>query len=365
MKKLLILLLLLTAPAFAAEIHVDPTAGDDGAGTGAIGAPYLTLEVAMGDVSGGGNTIFLKNNGSHTDQDAASGASMVIDVAGTSANYNRLKGYTSTVEDSGIATIDAADSLASCIISSAAFWKIENIRFEDGTGDNVSLGSIDNTIFTNCQFISAGSDGCQVDNNCTFIRCTFEDNTAYDILADHTLKVSDSSFSNGGGGIWCDYACTLTGNWFHENAGYSIHTDQSQYGGNTIAYNTIDGGNVANTYGLYMLDAVNNDGEIVGNVFYDLDDGIYYVGSNLKNKIGDVDYNWFNSCETPRTNVAAGTNDGTADPTFTAPDTEDYTLQAGSPLINAGPNKRCIGAYGYEATGGGGAVQLVGGGLVQ
>jgi len=97
-------------------------------------------------------------------------------------------------------------------------------------------------------------------------------------------------------------------------------------------------------------------------------DGIYYAGSNLAGKIGDIDSNWFYSCNTDRTNVAAGPHDDATedDPDFTAPDTKDYTLTSVSPLINAGPNERCVGAYGYTASGGsGGGGPLVGGGLAR
>ncbi len=341
----------------------DFAAGDLNAGadiTSSSGA-LVTADAAMNAVAAG-DTVYIRSDKTYSE-------TVTIDTAGTTTSAIRVVGYTADIEDDGQATIAAADTRTNCLADSlgatGGYYSFENIKFTDGTGDNVNL-SLNAIHWRNCEFTGAAADGlatsgngmicdsciffdngakgCDAGTSCMFAGCTFED------CVDDAIEITWGTVINcifintgvraveflGANGFPCSvYGCTIDG--VGKNTSVGIQFPSSFWG---------------------PFAAINN-------IIYDCTTGI--AGHDNGNHRFTGRNNLLNSNTTDYDNTGYRTEPGeqTAAPQFTNEASEDYTLGSSSPAKGAGfdayetegaTQSADIGALSTAAAGGGGGL---------
>lgn len=161
--------------------YVDATSGNDTTGTGTSGAPWATIQHALDNITRdttGGDIIWLKSG---TTYSGTGNNSLTLSTYGSPSNTAQLTfaGYTSSINDGGIATIDAgSNSIMTSTANDYINWL--NLKmFNDGSG---RLFLLDNNIrWINCELYrtSAGSaanrESINADSNCMILNCYFHD----------------------------------------------------------------------------------------------------------------------------------------------------------------------------------------------
>ena len=269
----------------------------------------------------------------------------VLSCPAVMVSYIGYTGSRATAFGTNRPLFDGGGNTTNCLLSQGANYR--NLRFANATGDNVVM--TDGSVFFNCKSSSAGGDGfdsantagrgwydCEVNNNGGWgIRgtnnppnlqfCYIHDNTSGGEMTDrgdtnpsHLYNVFESNSGNGCQGIG--------------NNGPSGH-----FIGN-IAYNNTGG----STDG-FVFSGNQNDGLVVIRNNISMNNGRYgfnYDGSvTLKERFLIFDYNlYYGNGTAGLYQITAGAHDLTSDPLFTAPTANppDFTLQAGSPCLNAG-----------------------------
>jgi len=305
----------------------DLATGDITSSTGAL----LTGDAAMNAVVAG-DTVYLRSDKTYSE-------TLTIDTPGTTTSAIRFVGYTTTLDDDGQATIAAADTRTNCVADSlgsvGGYYTFENLKFTDGTGDNVNI-SLNAMHWRNCEFTGAAVDGisssgngmvcesciffdvvggCDAGTSCMFFGCTFEDCIADAIEITWGLVVN-CVFINigvravefiGSNGFPCVvYGCTIDG--VEENTTVGIQFPSASWGPfaaiNNIIYDCLTG-----------IDGHNNGNH-------------RFIGRN----------NLLNANTTDYGNTGYRTEPGevTTAPQFTDEGSEDYTLGASSPARAAG-----------------------------
>jgi hypothetical protein len=330
----------------AGPYYVDVTTGDDG-DTGLTEALAFQTLSHLADTIAAGEIAYVKASASYTVQDGANDAIMQLTTAGSAGSPIVIIGYTTTITDGGVVTIDATSTLANAVNSSlsALYYIFKNFRFTNATGTGFSANSVtgDYTKFENCQFDNNADWGFQGDNAHIFHRCTINNN---------------NTDAGEGGGIDADFWNVITCSKIHTNAGYGVSSDNGDWigygnvlygnGGNSnlrslsgsepVVWinNTIDGDDSASSVG------INQDSSVLW-VFIALNNIIMDCATGLKSDVNagtsqpGIDNNMLVSCATDYTGVVAGDNDidTNTDP-FTASATRDYTLADASAAIDAG-----------------------------
>lgn len=375
--KLLLILLLLSFPAYAqTTYYVDAANGhDDSTGTSEAGA-WASLSKAADTATTAGDLVYVQGGTSYTAQDGANGCVLYIDSAGVVNNPIVYEGYTTTPGDNGVATLNAGtNTLASAVktaISGAVYYVFKNLRFTGGSGDGFDANgeTDDSCAFYDCQFDTNSGWGMQGDNYYLFVRCIFNNNTVGGLdLDSYNRFLTCKVYSNTGHGLYTASSNSFVFNVFYDNgdgAGADYHARTAGY--SSFIGNSFDGDNKAGSVGIKQ-DTPSTSVEIhTNNIFYDLAVGIEADG-NAK-EMSYNDHNFFYSNGTDRTNVDVGDNDvtGSGDP-FTASATRDYTLKADSEAlaegmdggsISGGTSYNDIGSHQQENTGGGSGGLLAG-----
>ena len=267
--------------------------------------------------------------------------------------------------------LDGNSDTATCF-SETTRVTIENIRFENATGDGAT-GAI---TYYNCKFAGNGDDGVNAENS-SFVNCEFSSNTGDGnswgnntpkfvncYSHDNTIRGFNGADTRGSGIIFNSIADSNGGFGFitanpafvncvaYNNTGAS--TDGFRFNGNA-------GANRASSGTMLNCSSVSN-----GRYAFSADAayGAHFI----------FDYNNYFGHTTELNNITAGDSDtGDADPTFTLPGSGDFTLQSGSPCLDAGSNvhdlatgvvgdyKTNIGADQDDVSAGGGTTNILGG----
>ena len=389
---LLICLCVLSAPAWATLYYVRSSGGSDGNTGFSFAQGFATIQFAW-DTVDDNDTILICADGTHLpvtntiDVDYTQSTAMTpIDMRGCAADGT---------DDGTLATISGASQGAGIDIITVAgvdaVGTIENIRFTAAKGNALYGGAIWWNII-NCRFDNAGESGiyinssnvichlydCEIDNNDdygfrnngTYYRglvvmenCSIHDNGNNGVIASPGQRGSirqDSSFIN----------CL-----FYDNAASGLYL-VSALGALPIVRHCTFHGNTGsgleiNANGLYSRLRI-HDCIFTDNTAYGID-----LNSNATANLADFKRICTNGNGTAAIDVDAGVVAGegnlTVDPDFVSvvDGSEDFTpqeatLNVSEAMPTGGTSHFWIGMIQPEpAAGGGGAVQLVGGGLVR
>jgi len=319
----------------AGPYYVDVTTGDNG-DTGLTEAlAWADLGYAANQVAAG-ETVYVKASASYTadDPDTAT-TNWEITTAGTSTTPIIWIGYTSTITDGGVVTVDAQDTnTTACLCMSGAVYNVfKNFRFSQATGVGFSGASSNVATFINCRFDNNGSDGVNVASQCSFEGCLSDNNAGMGfVVTYYSLFVACIALSNTTNGFWLTsgscFACISA-----KNAGDWLFACNSNY--SFGMFNCVgDGDNDASQRGFEPR----GDGysiAIANCIFMDCN-----VGITSGNDCGELVIsrnNLFYSNGTDRTSWKAGEGDvaGSSDP-FTDSANDDYSLKSGSEAIDTG-----------------------------
>jgi len=171
-----IALIVMTAPAWAADWYCDASWGGTESGTEA--EPYNTIGEAIAAASNL-DTIYAKGGTDYAEAVTFSNLSIAI------------IGYTTTITDGGQAVIDATGETtgiaANCTTGNTPDMAIElqNLRVENATADGVLCNRTTDTahaVVRNCVFVDNGDDGFEANHssfNVTAYGCAFVSNGDY------------------------------------------------------------------------------------------------------------------------------------------------------------------------------------------
>ena len=327
-----------------ATYYVDHDAGADvNAGTSeGAGNAWKTIAKAMGTVAAG-DVVNVKNNGSYTEQDDATTYIGNIDTAGTITAPILFEGYGTTVGDEVRATLDAADTLVSCISSSLGagpiYYVFKNFRFTQASGDGVDFaGGEDSYRFYNCRSDNHGARGFDVDDHLALIGCEVDSNGDWGIHGDdYTFLLGCEVHGNGGSG---DDQIQLRSGSIINTLFYAPPTVGVPEGitcdGTTylwIVNVTIDGDGDNLEKGIRTTGAM-VDVVVANSIIYDCSVGISC--STALGVYGVNEYNLLNANFTDVEGIWAGDHLQTGAPAFTNEAGADYTLGSSSPAKAAG-----------------------------
>jgi hypothetical protein len=280
---------------------VDPSGGDDGTGTGAIGAPWQTVQHALDNIvqnATDGDRVNVKDSA----DDVLSGA-LNLGSYGSPALGAPLmfQGYTTTQGDGGIGGLDRNGGGA--MYSSTA---IDGFHFVDMHLHNPGAG---NTLFTldnwhrfyNCEIEGPGATGINGDDAITAVNCYFHNfsNTGFychkgavhgsyfedidinaiwiaaktgqeDIVVTHSIFNLDGT----GRGILCDidgagFGTICNNSFFSTGTGTALQCNDTGMGYyDSISNNLFEGWGI----GIDWNVPVAGQTTFVGNAFYDCTD---------------------------------------------------------------------------------------------
>jgi hypothetical protein len=324
---------------------LDSTAGTGGstAGTGTVGGAFLfggALDQEVFQAVQPSNNIWVSGanadpGSTYTQGEVISGATS---TAGTVTAPIRMCGYMATRGDDCITTkrpkIDGNGNAGSW----PAFWIFKNLRFTNNETYGFRLingyNEVENCSCVNSSGTAARNAVTDTTGHCAFIGC---EATSAKGVAFNAMLVSRF--------LHCyahdsDRGITLGSNYI------------------SVIDCVLDSCLVAaGSYGYGIDLAASSDGTITGNVFYNCTAGIHgttgtavVVGNILSDCIDGVicttatwnnlyDYNvWYNSAtgeDVHGFSAVKGPHDITANPLMTDPANGDFTLQAGSPALDA------------------------------
>lgn len=337
--------------------------GDASAGSGKVGGAFLlggTLDDEFGDIFVAGHRICIMA-GTYTPGEVHNWSG-----AGTDTTPINIEGY-------GTVRADAPAQNNRPLIDMAAYnayWYnnysiVRNLRFTGTSSAVISTNSGNGGALINCRFhntsVSAGQTALLTGSNRMVISC--------EAISDNGTAISPGSSDERL--INCYIHDSVTG-YNPSTGGYALNcifdtctTGVSLAGvwTNTLISNTIYNcttGISATTCTVSLF---------INNIISGCTTGASWTtltGSNI------WDYNCWNNT-TDVSNVTKGPNDITANPLLNAPATGDFTLQAGSPCLDAGlqigANQGAVGDYKFNigvdqddnaAAAGGGATMYMG-----
>ncbi len=233
--------------------------------------------------------------------------------------------------------IDGQSTRANCVASalnSPIWYVFKNMTCQNATNNGCSLSGEANAKYVDCIFDNNGSDGIKGDHHISLEGCISTGNIGDGLEINNGGSVIGCRIStNGADGINSNQ-CLVVFSEFFSNAGTAIHWNSSVSGTCFAIHNTIDGDGNDTTNGIYQDSATPSRCYAFGNIIYDCVTGYRADGdggeqwtsfNNLLNANG-TDY------------VLADTFKGevTGAPAFTDEDSNDYTIQPGSPAKAAG-----------------------------
>ncbi len=344
-----------------------------GGGVGTFGDPFTLQELF--DNTDAGDLGLVCNTGTYTPS-----TTITVDnaSAATAANPAIIRGANADGSDDGtIATISgsslgASTDLLNMGVASLSI-RLENLRITGATDDNIVIsGSINNGNISlyNCRIDSATGEGIEMQETSycvvVIVGCEIDGNGGNGITPNAATrytpilincKVHDNT-ANGmviGGGALLPSPTKIVGCSFYDNGDNGIETISAVPG--IIVVNSVFFGNtnagieILNT--LYGFVSVNN-------IFRS--NGGYGINTNTgsSGQFAFCDYNCYHNNTSGALDISTpGSNNVTSDPTFTSEidGSEDFSLQSGSPCIDAGfgyGGDWNIGVWQNAASGGGG-----------
>ena len=166
----------------AGPYYVDIASGDDG-DSGLTEALAFQHLAAAADIIAAGEIVYVKA-GVYETEDGANNAVVQLSTAGTITAPIVWQGYFNTINDGGIAILNAdpaGDQFNNCIIASSGsipYNVFKNFEMKGGSSHGANSNGSDNWTFKNCSFHNNGGDGCNVDNYCKFENCIAYSNSA-------------------------------------------------------------------------------------------------------------------------------------------------------------------------------------------
>ena len=176
------------------QYYVDPDAGNDTTGTGAIGTPWKTVQHALDNITRdttNGDQINIKAG---TDDTLTATLSLATYGAPGPGNELAIRGYTSAASDGGIGGIDGDGSYgilvgntaythlvdmhlhnvgANSILDLGTYCKIINCEIDNGTGTSAVTFS-NSSLLLNSYIHNFGGYGIQFDGGGRVYGCVFE-----------------------------------------------------------------------------------------------------------------------------------------------------------------------------------------------
>jgi len=323
----------------AGPYFVDVTTGNDGDSGLTEELAFATLGFAANTVAAG-EKVWVKASASYTadDPDTAT-TNWEITTAGGSATPIIWEGYYATPGDGGIVTVDAQDTNTNAMSQSGLtniYNAFKNFRFTQADGIGVAFGAGDRVTFVNCRFDNNAGTGMQGDNYINFFGCMFDNNTSYGVDVDNSGGlVACIMHTNGNYGAFVA-SSSLCGCILYENTTGQMNISQMASGGLAVG-NTVDGNN-AGIGILYPTAGI--CAQFCNNIIFDNATGIEAAAGGYEEMV-IMDFNFFNSNPTNRTNVPTGSNDvvGTGDP-FVDSSNNNYNLIPMSEAKCAGVDAR-------------------------
>ena len=300
--------------------------GHGGTDAGTITNPWLLIQSAASAVAAG-DTVNVKATATYVEN-------VTISTFGSAAAPITWIGYTTTIGDEGVVTIDPS-SAGTCVTGSGEHYQVwRNFRFTGASAHGYLDPAADNSTFYNCEFDNNGDDGFQNDNNSGFLRCSFHNNAGVGCETDDGAGFYACVFyaNASNGSLWIESGEVIKCLFY----GLAASDDQIQVNDTVVrptffVMNTFDGENAATTTAL-DLNGPSVQCYILDNIIYDHATGIDLATDNAGS--GQVGWNLLNSNTTDETNVTNSLNNQTTAPAFTAEGTDDYTLGATSDAID-------------------------------
>lgn len=369
-----LIILCMCAASFAANetYYVDVTSGDDGDTGLTEELAWATLAKAA-DTADAGDTVYVKASARYYVEDGATGHVATFGNAGSQNTPIVYIGYTSTVTDGGVVTIDAdtdTTTLTGCIdITAAHYMVFRNFKFTGGSGMAVNGGTFtDGATFVNCEIMDANDDGIGLDNYCTIINCSIHNNGACGIdFDDWGTIVNSVIYSNTSYGINANSAYVIKCR-VYSNGDAQYKLDSTTYP-SIINNNVFDGDDTA--IGLYISSATpSSQITIINNVFvdntYHISSGTIDYGSTiaLTNQHAVLNNCFYSSATADENNYHLGVSAVEDNPDFTNLAEHDYTLTAVSPCIGTGLGEMVNIGWDQDDNASGGQ-PVLGGGVVR
>jgi hypothetical protein len=296
---------------------------DSNGGTNDTSDGWATIGKAASTVAAG-DTVNVKATGTYAEN-------VTLTTPGGVTTVIRWVGYTSTVGDGGVVTVQPSSGTHVITGSSENYQSWRNFKF-DGTnvsGDCYQDLNGDNLIFENCEFANASGDGLQFDNFGLVVNCSFNNNGGRGIWSDqHCFAINTVFYGNGSAAFEFDNGTAINCIFYEQGAGNAAMR------GNVIsvvglAVNcTIDGDNAATTYGA-LFGMSGGFGAIINSIIYDCNIGIDATSGTETLCLNNL----MNSNNTDNSNHT-DENAQTTAPAFTDEANNDYTLGATSPAID-------------------------------
>jgi len=290
-----------------------------------VGGPFLfggSVETAFSDAVIAGNTVYIATGtytlGSHLSQSSV----------GTATKPITWIGYTSVRNDATVGTNRPLIICGAYFSTFSAYAIHKNFRFTTTSSAGFATGK--NSVAFNCKSQNTGAatkSAATISNYGRAFRCEF--------ISDNGIAV------NAGGNSGCIEHC-----YIHDSI-TGVQTGTSN--GNVVLFSVVDTCGTGLNFSGYTV-----PNSAINNTIYNCTTGIStgssvgctFVGNIITNCTTGAsstaftgsdfwDYNCWNNT-TDVSNVTKGPNDITADPLLNAPADGDFTLQAGSPCLDAG-----------------------------
>lgn len=317
------------------DYYVDGVDGSNAnAGTSeGSGNAWATIQFAE-DNTIAGDKVWVKGNGDYVEQVTLANSFTASQIAVV------FEGYTTTPGDNGQATIDATGNNGGIYDGFFVrnFRVFKNFRVTGATSYNVYMDTGDYGLFINCEFDNAGLAGVRVDNNFTFIQCTFRDNTGPGCLAGTNPELYRCKMYNNTSAGYSGGHATLVGCLVYDNQtlGQAVAFGIGA-GNHIVTNNTIEA--AANFPGLAYYRA--NTTQFWDNIF---SGGSYGIEATTGTQGGTfhADFNLFfgqSISAFDSTITDDGLNNITGeDPNFTNAAGGDFTIPNDSPATDTGSN---------------------------
>ena len=357
--------------------YVDPSAGNDGNAGTAFGTAWLTTQKAL-NTAVAGDTVNLCATA--TESITATMAANT-NSGGIITPIKFVAANSSGTVDGTKYTIQTTSGTAAMLTFSGTvtYMAWEDVIFDGNSkAANCVLNSANDTsslhMFTRCQMKNATSDGINVRGSIVapyewiFVGCEINNNGGAGInnntgnrggVTLHDCSVHHNT------GVGCDVNCW----WYirdcliYRNGAGGILGESNS--GRMVVLNTVFHANT--TFGIQFFNGTSrNNYQIVGNVFSSNSTyGIQYqAGNGLVCTFCDYNcaYNNTSGATDLSGNLLTGSHNVTSDPSFysTTNNSEDFRLNAGSPLIGAGANGTNIGPMPQIVSAGGNSGFIIG-----
>lgn len=340
-----------------ATYYVRPVNGSDANDGLSFANAKATTAAAIALATTAGDVIRLCVEGTETVT-----SSIVLGTAGTDTNPIVLEAASAVdgtpLEDGTRYTLSGTNGTIDILQSSAGHNRLKFLRVTNGL-QGLDMGNTTNTaVMFGCRFDNNTDSGVYgAGGSCSVVadNCEFDNNGQWGLSQSTSTRlqvrlVNCRIYGNGSGGINSGQIGTISNCFIYDNDGPGIDSDGSQ-----DVINCVIHGNSG--HGIYLAD---DDTRTIFNCSI-TDNGGYGIQFDNASFSIRANYNLFNGNTSGDMNGEIAdyhnTHGQTGDPLYTSTTVgaEDFTPQAGSPLIGNGAAGGMIGAIAHAEGGGGGS----------